>query len=201
MKTTILCRITFGLALAAIGALTPLALATGEGESQDEAENADHKIAPLEVISVYVYGEKDLSIEQLKVSARGLVRFPLFTNDVTVTGKTTAELADELEKMYKFYLVKPHIIVFVKEYRKRDVYVNGEVMRPGPITLPGEQKMTILDAIGQAGGETRSSNHKIEFTRKGKTQRFRMEDLRKISDQKMEKLEPGDTITVGQSVW
>jgi polysaccharide export outer membrane protein len=162
----------------------------------------DHRLAPLEIILVDVFGEKDLSRE-VRVQASGKISFPLL-GDVDVAGKTTTEVEKILKDMLgKDYLVEPQVMVAVKDYRQRYVNMIGQVVKPGAIPLPGEEKWTILDAIGQAGGLTRVANQNhIEFSRQGQVQTFSLEQLKKITDPaKKIILEPGDTISVRESVW
>jgi polysaccharide biosynthesis/export protein len=162
----------------------------------------DHRIAPLEIIIIDVFGETNLS-KEIRVQASGKMSFPLL-GDVDVAGKTAREVEILLKELLgRDYLVDPQVTVAVKEYRQRSVNVIGEVTKPGAITLPGEQKWTILDVIGQAGGLTKGArkNH-IEFTRQGRTQIFSLDDLKKVTDPgKIIYLEPGDTIIVPQTVW
>jgi polysaccharide export outer membrane protein len=165
-----------------------------------EIVEGDHKIAPLDVLTIDVVGEKDLSRE-LRVSSNGTVTFP-YLGSVEVKGKTPAEVEDLLkEKLGKDYLVDPQVIVTVKEYRSRTVSVIGQVNKPGVIALPSEQKVEILEAIAQAGDLTKAANkNRIELNRKGKTYRFTLDDLKKESRaEKKFWLEPGDVIYVHES--
>jgi len=165
-----------------------------------EGMETDHKIAPLDIIIIDVVGEKDLS-KELRVSSSGTITFP-FLGSIAVKGKTPAEVEDLLkEKLGQDYLVDPQVIVTVKEYRTRTVLVIGQVNKAGLITLPGEQKLDILEAIAQAGDLTRSANKKrIEVSRKGKTYKFALDDLKKESNpDKKFWLEPGDVIYIHES--
>jgi polysaccharide export outer membrane protein len=105
------------------------------------------------------------------------------------------------EKLGKDYLVDPQVIITVKEYRSRTVSVIGQVNKPGVIPLPGEQKMGILEAIAQAGDLAKSANkNRIEVSRKGKTQKFTLDELKKdTAPEKKFWLEPGDVIYVHES--
>jgi protein involved in polysaccharide export with SLBB domain len=174
---------------------------TDENTRTDERAEGDHKIAPLDIINIDVVGEKDLSKENLRVSSSGTITFP-FLGSVEVKGKTPAEVENLLkEKLGKDYLVNPQVIVTVKEYRSRTVSVIGQVNKPGNIALPAEQKMGILEAIAQAGDLAKSANkNRIEVSRKGKTQKFTLDDLKKdTSPEKKFWLEPGDVIYVHES--
>jgi polysaccharide export outer membrane protein len=193
--------------LAGIALAGNLALgAAPEKETQpaeDEGKTlTDHRLAPLEIIMVDVFGEKDLSRE-VRVQASGKISFPLL-GDVDVAGKTMTEVEKILKEMLgKDYLVDPQVTVTVKDYRQRYVNMIGQVVKPGAIPLPGEEKWTILDAIGQAGGLTRVANqNRIEFSRQGQVQTFSLDQLKKTSDPaKKIILEPGDTISVRESTW
>jgi len=83
----------------------------------------------------------------------------------------------------------------------RTVSVIGQVNKPGVIALPGEQKIGILEAIASAGDLTRSANkNRIELSRKGKTYKFTLDDLKKESNpEKKFWLEPGDVIYIHES--
>lgn len=157
----------------------------------------DYRLAPQDVIMVDVVGEKDLS-RQCLVAATGSITFP-FLNDVPVAGKTTAEVEKLLtELLDRDYLVEPQVIVQIKEYHAREVLVMGPVNKPGSILLPGEQKLTILDAIGRAGGFTpRANENKIKFTRGNQEITVSIDELKKeVNPDKIIYLRPGDVIEV-----
>src|SRR5437762_10717188 len=165
-----------------------------------EAVEGDRKIAPLDILTVDVVGEKDLS-KELRVSTSGTITFP-FLGSIEVKGKTPAEVETLIkEKLGKDYLVDPQVIITVKEYRSRTVSVIGQVNKPGVIALPAEQKLGILEAIAQAGDLAKSANkNRIEVSRNGKTQKFTLDDLKKDTNpEKKFWLEPGDVIYVHES--
>src|SRR4051812_5025207 len=84
---------------------------------------SDYKIAPLDILSIDVFNEKDLTKEQLRVSAQGEISFPLLVK-VPVAGKTPAQVEDLMQDLLgKDYLVNPHVTVTVKTYRTRTVDV------------------------------------------------------------------------------
>ena len=173
---------------------------TDEKARTDDAAEGDHKIAPLDIIMIDVVGEKDLS-KELRVSTSGTITFP-FLGSIEVKGKTPAEVENLIKgKLGQDYLVDPQVIVTVKEYRSRTVSVIGQVNKPGVIALPAEQKMGILEAIAQAGDLAKSANkNRIEVSRKGKTQTFTLDGLKKDSSpDKKFWLEPGDVIYVHES--
>ena len=161
---------------------------------------SDYKIAPNDTVVVDVFGEKDLSRE-FRVSRSGTINY-YFLGELAVAGKTTSQVREELtERLNKDYLVDPQVTVDVKEYRVREVFVNGAVNRPGSILLTGEQDLDILTAIARAGGTTvRANENRIEFTRPGETQKtFSLNELRKSRNPVP--LQPGDSINVPEKLF
>jgi hypothetical protein len=87
--------------------------------------------------------------------------------------------------------------------RLRAASVVGCVVKAGAVDLPPGERMDVIEAIAKAGGlSPTASKSKIELTRKGKTTRYKFDDLRKESDPaKKVWLEPGDIIYVGENVF
>lgn len=160
---------------------------------------SDYKVAPHDIIVIDVFGEKDLSRE-FRVSATGTINY-FFVGEVSVAGKTTSEVREELTRLLNAdYLVEPQVAVDIKDYRVREVFVNGQVNKPGAVLLTGDQDMTILAAIFRAGGLTpRASENKIKFTRPGERERvFSLDDLKNPRNNIT--LQSGDIIEVGDKL-
>src|SRR5688500_5914786 len=129
--------------------LWALLLAGGISHRAFAQARSDYKIAPHDIIIIDVFGEKDLS-KEFRVTATGTINY-YFLGEVMVAGKTTSEVREAVtEELNRDYLVDPQISVDVKEYRVREVIVNGQVNKPGAISVTGEQELTILAAIGRA---------------------------------------------------
>lgn len=160
--------------------------------------SADYKIAPSDTIIIDVLGEKDLN-KELRVSQSGTINYFLL-GTLEVAGKTTAEVTDMLtELLNKDYLVNPQVSVDVKEYRVREVFVNGHVTKPGAVPITGEQDLTIVMAIARAGGLTpRANGNEIKFTRPGHNPiTLKYDELTRERPDRAIKLQPGDVIDVG----
>lgn len=159
----------------------------------------DYKVSPQDILFISVVGEKDLT-QECRVTSSGTISFA-FVKNVEVAGKTAADIEEELRKLLdKDYLVDPTVLVAVKEYRVKEVSVLGFVYKPGPVVIPAEQKMTIIDAIAKAGGIARGGNpNNIKFSKRGQNKKvdLRMDDLLKVTDpEKMIYVEPGDVIEI-----
>lgn len=93
----------------------------------------------------------------------GQVAMTLIGN-VPAAGKTPQQLADNLNKDYSQELRNPDISVLVKNMPSREVYVEGQVSKPGSFSLdPG---MTVLQAVAAAGGLTDQAGKKAVLIRR-----------------------------------
>ena len=91
--------------------------------------NSTYKLASGDVISINVFGETDLSFEELRLTDAGTFSYP-FIGEVQGKGKTAAEIEQLLiEKLKGDYLVDPRVSVSVLKYR--EFFISGEVKTPG----------------------------------------------------------------------
>jgi polysaccharide export outer membrane protein len=82
---------------------------------------------------------------------------------INVSNTTKKQLADLITIKVKEYAKDSAVVVTVR-WLNYKVTVLGEVTRPGPISLIGE-RMTILDALGQAGDLTIYAKRNIKIIR------------------------------------
>lgn len=181
-----------------------LAAAFPAGHPGVAEEVVDYKIAPLDIVVINVFGEKDLSGE-FKVSPKGEVTVHL-VGKVKMAGLTTSEAEDLLkEKLGEDFLRDPQVIVAVKDHAKRFVSVYGQVNRPQAVELTPERPMSLTEAIANAGGPNgKAKVSDIQVTRPGQEQtlHFDLEKLRKITDPKqIFYVEPGDSIFVPEKIF
>jgi protein involved in polysaccharide export with SLBB domain len=183
-----------------VAALLLLGASTARIGAQAQARS-DYKIAPGDIVVIDVFGEKEFSREY-RVSVTGTINY-FFLGEIQVGGRTTSEVRDELTTLLDAdYLVEPQVAVDVKDYRIREVFVNGQVTKPGAILITGEQELTILGAIARAGGlTTRASKGKITFTRPGAKERVLSWDQLLERPENNIILQPGDIIEVGDKLF
>lgn len=161
---------------------------------------ASNALAANDLLEVRVYGEPDLS-GVYRVDPDGYVYFPL-CGKVEVGGQTASGAADALTGCLKQGFVRrPQVTALVKEFNSKKVFVFGEVSKPG--AFPFEEGMTIVHAISQAGGLTRTaSKNNVNITRvvDGKEEKIpvKVEDI-VIGREKNLPLRPGDIIFVPES--
>ncbi|HSE58417.1 MAG TPA: polysaccharide biosynthesis/export family protein [Nitrospiraceae bacterium] len=160
----------------------------------------DYILGPEDVLEIAVWKNNDLS-KQVQVRPDGRISLPL-VGDVSAVGKTPSQLTDEISSRLKAYMENPTVSILVKEVKSYQIYVLGEVNKPGKYPLTS--KLTLLQAITVAGGFTQvAARNKIVVFRYGKD----TEALTKIkasyddmvirdgSNQNIE-LRPGDLIVV-----
>lgn len=118
-----------------------------------QVANPTYHIGPSDVLSVNVFNEPELSVQQVRVDASGSVSLPLI-GAVEAQGRTSQELAGIVEsRLRPRYVVNPRVAVNVVETLANRVTIEGEVNQPGvfPITGP----TTLLDVVAMARGTTR----------------------------------------------
>lgn len=105
-------------------------------------------LGPGDVIDVKFFYVPELNEAQM-IRPDGVISLQLI-GEVDVSGKTPAEVREELFWLYTPHLKKPDVTVIVRSLRDRRIYVGGEVEQTGVFDMPGP--MTALEAIMLAGG-------------------------------------------------
>jgi polysaccharide export outer membrane protein len=137
------------------------ALPAGEAAYQavpagDVSQAREYPIGPLDIVSITVFGEKDLSVEKAQVDSEGLVQIPL-VGSVSAQGLTSAQFARALEAEFsKRYLVNPRVNVAIVDSARRRVTVDGAVTQAGVYEMPG--RITLVDAVALAHGVSQIAN-------------------------------------------
>ncbi|MBL9135245.1 MAG: polysaccharide export protein [Verrucomicrobiales bacterium] len=184
----------------ALGLVLGIFLTARGAESPKNLISDSYRVQPTDILIIEVVNEPQLSAKEFRVSSSGEVSFP-FIGAVKAAGRTTVEIQTELKAMLEAdYLVNAQVLVQVKEFRKQQISVFGQVNRPGLIDIPPERRLTVIEAITSAGGFTRlARTSDIQLTRSGRAEpmRFSVEDLR--NPEKTVYVEPGDVIFVPES--
>lgn len=121
------------------------------------AHGSEYKLQPTDVITITVHNQPDLTTKT-RVTKEGHISFPLL-GQVQAEGLTVPELEQKLKVLLeKDYLVTAQVLVFIEEYHIRQITVSGEVKSPGKYDLPSERPVTLMQAIGMAGGFTQDGD-------------------------------------------
>ena len=144
----------------AFSLIAAAALFSTENSALGQSSDAmNYRIAANDLVGVKVFQEADLST-QARVDADGTVSMPL-VGSVLMKGKTVEQAAAEITRLLADgYLVSPQVTVSVISYSKKTFTVLGQVTKPGTFAIPDNQSITLLDAVGMAGGFTRIANQR-----------------------------------------
>lgn len=168
------------------------------------ASTSDYKylVGPGDTLNISVWRNPELSLT-VPVRPDGKVSTPL-VEELVAQGKTTSEIARELEKILGKFVRDPVVTVivtgFVGPYSEQ-IRVVGEAAKPQ--FLAYKQKMTVMDVMIAVGGLTEfADGNKASIVRAsegGKRYSVRLRDLLKGGDisANVEML-PGDVLIIPQ---
>jgi polysaccharide export outer membrane protein len=155
-------------------ALPSVSLAQKQLVSQNSTISTDYLLGGGDRIRVNVFEVPEYTGEY-QVPPGGAINLPLI-GSLSVLGLTTEQAADEIARRYARFLKRPLISVNLLSSRPINVFVAGEVTRPGSYTLslegsggnnPGVQYPTILAALTTAQGVTLAADiTKVQLRRK-----------------------------------
>jgi polysaccharide export outer membrane protein len=201
-----------GLLLPALGLVAGLAACAGPSPgpatpvaATTPSRAPDYVIGPGDTLSVNVYRQPELSAN-LPVRPDGRVSLPLVP-DIEAAGKTSTELAKEIETRLRAYVREPTVSVMVTSFSGmpgRQVRIIGEAAQP--LTIPYVEGMSVLDVVIRAGGLTRyASGNRAEIVRRENPDappeviRVRLNDLIRDGDITQDvQMRPGDTLIIPQ---
>lgn len=159
-------------------------------------------LSPNDQVGVEVFGEEDLRTFG-RLNAEGNLSVPLL-GSVHLAGMTLSQASAKLTDLFgKDYLVNPRVNVMLIGYAKRRFTMLGQVSRPGSYEMPegSPEGIDLLEAIAVAGGYTRiAAPERISVRRGNQMLRVNAKKLARGGQGNFTVL-PGDTITVGESLF
>jgi protein involved in polysaccharide export with SLBB domain len=121
----------------------------------------EYKLGPDDVLEITVWKSMEPTKQEILLKPDGTISFG-FVDNLFVNGMTASELEDLLVEKLRQYIRNPRIEVAVKRFRSKFISVLGAINAaredrgPGDYRLKG--KITVLDALGIAGGPERNAN-------------------------------------------
>lgn len=161
--------------------LVPAAYAADSG--------VQYKLASGDVLRITVFGEPDLTFEEIRLNDAGMFSYP-FLGEIAAKGLTPNQVEKIIVNGLKQgYLVDPKVSLSQIAYRS--IYINGEVQKPG--SYPFEPGLTLAKAIALGGGLTeRASIKRVTIVRgDGSPTLTAKVTLNTV-------IAPGDTISIAQ---
>ena len=190
----------FPLFLLRAAALLMLAgpLAAAEQASGGRSSGTINK---LDTVQIRVVREDDLNTTA-QLSADGSVTMP-FIGAVKLEGLDTDQAAALITKKLKDgWLAQPQVSVSIEARIRRTVTVLGQTQAPGVFEIPAHRGLTLVEAVGMAGGATRIANVK-KITVKHANGEVQSANLNAISTGKATdfQLRDGDIVSVPESIF
>ncbi len=161
----------------------------------------DYRLNPGDVIEIRLFFNSELN-ESVQIRPDGRVSLQL-VGDMPLSGLTLRDATAVLNRAYLREVITPSVSIQVKNYGAQKIYVTGEVMKPGMITIPGP--MTVNDAISEAGGIKRTgTTTAVVLFRKGPDgkpleHRFALYEKGHLTDDATIQLNPFDVVVVPES--
>jgi polysaccharide export outer membrane protein len=172
--------------------------AADRGSTAASAVRPDYIIGPDDVLTIVFWRDKDMSGDVV-VRPDGKISVPLL-REIEAAGSTPEQLRARLVEAATRYLEEPDATVVVKEIRSRNVFITGNVAKPG--TYPLTTGMKVLQCIALAGGVLEYADTKnivVIRNESGRQQyhKFNYNDvIRQKRTEQNRELKPGDTIVV-----
>ena len=191
--------------LAACGSIATLPPSGAGGDArQNETDHTNYQIGPGDVLDIFVWRNPEISTS-VPVRPDGKISTPL-VEDMVAVGKTSSELARDMEQVLAKYIKAPSVNVIVMEFRgtfEKQIRVVGQAARPQSIAY--REGMTVLDlmiAVGGLGEFAAGNRAKLVRTVDGVVTeyRVRLDDLLNKGEIKHNiDIEPGDVLIIPES--
>jgi polysaccharide export outer membrane protein len=88
----------------------------------------------------------------------------MFAQDIQAAGLTADELAGDIRAVLAPHVKQLDLVVIVRGFASQRAFVGGEVTKPGPVPLTGNE--TLLQVLSAAGWVTPYSDKKIVLVRR-----------------------------------
>ena len=189
---------------------SPAATTTGP-ETNPGADSisapSGYRLSANDQITVEVFGEDDLRTNG-RLNGEGNLSVPLL-GAVHLGGLTLTEAAARLTELYgRDYLVNPKVNVALIGYAKRRFTILGQINRPGSYEMPEGNPggIDLLEAVAMAGGYTRIAAPErisVRRHRDGGSDQFLKVNAKRLAKGEGGSFQvlPGDTVTVGESIF
>ena len=160
-----------------------------------------YPIRPKDILTLRVFGEPDISADEMRVDDAGKIQVPLI-GTVDAATRSADEVGKEIaQRLGAKYLINPQVALSVAEAAPSYVSVEGEVEKPGVYEING--RSSLLSALARA--ESPSSTAKLDEVVVFRTiddqrmvARFNLKDIRTgVSPDPM--ILDGDVVMVGFS--
>lgn len=155
----------------------------------------DYVIGPGDRLSIVFWRDTEITSEVV-VRPDGRISLPLL-NDIEASGLTPDQLRERVLAAALRFIEDPSATVVVKEIHSRQVFITGNVDKPGAYALTGPT--TVLQLIATAGGLREFVSGKNVIIVRSENTRFKFNYRDVVSGKRLQQnivLRPGDTVIV-----
>ncbi len=170
-------------------------LPAGSVKHTDSRVRGDYELGVGDLIHISVWHEQELT-QTAVVRPDGKISLPL-AGEISVAGKTAVEAQLLVSNKLFYFITDPQVTISVLEIHSRQVFITGQVQRPGAYPLMGS--VSVLQLIASAGGLTQYAHRKGIVILDAKNQsmaKFDYTNAVKGRAQGERPLQPGDTVVV-----
>ena len=121
-----------------------------------------------DVLQVTVRNQPDFSGNFI-VGPDGMIQYT-FVGDILAAGLTKYQLKEILKRELERFVKAPEVSITIASYRSKNVFILGEVARPGKYPMEGDS-IPLRDAIAIAGLPTREAALRRDYVIKFKAER------------------------------
>ncbi|HEY8563155.1 MAG TPA: polysaccharide biosynthesis/export family protein [Pyrinomonadaceae bacterium] len=150
------------LLLALVFCASQISFAQGTAVSGGALRN--YTLGPGDTVSIKVFGEESLSIDEAAVDGDGKIQIPFFDQGIVAQCRTERDLTNEVRQLLTKYLKAPQVAVYVKQRNSRPpATIYGEVRQQQQVVLTREARL--LELLSFAGGVTEQAGGMIQVFR------------------------------------
>ena len=121
-------------------------------------------LGPGDILEIAVWGYPDLT-RQAAIGPDGKIVLPLI-GAISTSGVTVERLTALITRAYAAFIVDPHVMVTIREFRKIHASVLGQIAHPGAYDFPLGTRL--IDLVAAGGGPTEAAALKeAQFFRRG----------------------------------
>jgi len=196
--------VALGVMFVALGACSSSSYPPVSDAQRNVEADYNYVVGPGDTMEIFVWGNEELT-------TNGVVRpdgkfTTRLVEDLQASGKTSTQLARDIEKAYAEYVRQPVVSVIVNGFvglPAQQVRVVGEAAQPA--SVPYTKHMTLLDLMISVGGMTEyaAGNKSVLVRLEGGQQAsysLRLDDLLKRGDISANlALMPGDIVIISES--
>lgn len=118
----------------------------------------EYYLGPEDVISVEVFGQPAYSKANIVIPPTSRIAYPLISGGISVGGKTTEQVEEEITKKLNEYIIDPEVTVSLDKVGSARFSVLGKVVTPGVKVM--NRRYNIYEAVAEAGGIAKEGDKK-----------------------------------------